>query len=217
MRREHRPLEHVVAAGIDLGAGQRHSLAQRLGELEQQFVHGYGPRQAVAKGTECLIRRLPRAVDRPISRRQKALAHGQVTDRGDGGGQHRQSKQRSVISGCRTAADAKYDDHVDGRNDDGEARDGDELDEDTARDRPKRADLARDQAERYRHRAGCGCGSQRSRPAHEYVQHRYRERQSGREHGAGAQPLHSLPLPPGRGLVSQPDRRQRDGQSGGPG
>ncbi len=54
-----RPLEDLTRSGVDLGAGEAHRLAERLGQLQQQLVHGDGAGEPAAEGPQHLVGGLP--------------------------------------------------------------------------------------------------------------------------------------------------------------
>ena len=140
--------QHVSLTGVDLGAGQRHGLAQRLGELQQQLVHGDRPGQPRAEGAQGLVGRLLGPVDEAGGRRDQPVPGRQVPDRGDRRGQHREPEDLAVGGVARPAADAEHDHQVDGRDHGGEPRDRQHLDQDPAAVGPERRQLAGHHAER---------------------------------------------------------------------
>ena len=64
--------------------------------------------------------------------------------------------------------------------------------------------------ERQRDGARRGRRGERARPADEHVQHGGGQRQPGRQHRAGADPLQPLAVPARGGQVLQPRGRQRE-------
>jgi len=52
-------LQDVAGTGVDLGGGQRHGLAQRLGQLQQQLVHADRAGHPAAEGAQYLVGCLP--------------------------------------------------------------------------------------------------------------------------------------------------------------
>ena len=111
----HRPLQHLAHPGVHLGADQPHGLAQRLGQLEEQLVHGDGPGQPASEGAQHLVGRLPGAVDEPGGRAQKAGPGRHEGDRGDGGGQQGESQDRPLRRVVRLVTQAEHHHQIDGR------------------------------------------------------------------------------------------------------
>ena len=123
-----RALEHLARAGVDLGAGQAHGLAQRLGQLQQQLVHRDGPGQPAAEGPQHLVGRLTRAVDE---------AGGRLAGTAHGPGRRSARRRRRppwrapatslspVVFGAWP--EPEHDDQVDGRHHDDEPEDRQDL------------------------------------------------------------------------------------------
>ncbi len=107
------PLQHLPAPGVHLGAGQGHRLAQRLGQLQQQLVHGHRPRQPAAERAEHLVGRFPGPVDEPGGRGHQPVPGRQVADRGHRGGEHGQAEHLPVRVAAGLLAEPEHDDQVD--------------------------------------------------------------------------------------------------------
>ena len=83
----------AARTGPNLGRAQGQGLAQGLGHLEEQLVHGYGARQPAAEGAQHGVGRLPLAVDETVGIEGQPLAGRAVENGGHGGRDHRQDEQ----------------------------------------------------------------------------------------------------------------------------
>ena len=190
-----RQLEPAAGAGPDLGPPQHEHLPQRLGQLQQELVHRDRPAEPAAPGAQHLVGGLALAVDEPVGRLGQPLAGGDVGERGDGGGQHREHEQRALAVGGG-AAEPDHDDQVDEHDDRGEARGGHGVHE-------QPVDPAGDR--------GCWC-RRRGRAA----RGRWRRRRP-RRRGWASRPGSAGPPPPARPRRSPPPRSRRAAAAGGPG
>ena len=89
-------LEDFAGAGVDLRRLEGEGLAKRLGQLQEQLVHGYGPGQAAPEGAHHLVGGFACAVDETRRHAREAVPGGDVANRRDGGGDHRQAEHLAV-------------------------------------------------------------------------------------------------------------------------
>ena len=99
----HGAFQHLAATRVDLGPGQPHGLAQRLGQLEQQLVHGDGPGQPAAERAQRLVGRFPRPVDEPGGGGQQPVPGWQVAGRRHRRGEHGQAEDLPVAGSAGRA------------------------------------------------------------------------------------------------------------------
>jgi FtsX-like permease family len=218
------PLKDVPEAGVDLGGRQRHGLAQRLGELEQQFVHRDGARHPGAEGPQHLVRGLPCPEDLPVSPVGEPFPGGGEGDRGDGRRDHGQAEQPPVGGVGRRPAEPEDDHQVDDRDGGGEPGDGEDLHEQPPAVRAEPGHIAGCDAQREEDHEALSDRRGRGGPADKQVQHRDGERQATPDDRADRRPLHALAVARRRVVVAVPgggerhqegQRPDEDGEPGG--
>ena len=100
-------------SGPHLGGRQHHRLAQALGELEEQFVHRDRAGQPLAERAQRLVGGDTLAVDEAVGPLGQPAPGGQVEQRREAGGDHRQQQQCALGVRWRAAETEDHDD-VDG-------------------------------------------------------------------------------------------------------
>ena len=111
----HGALESPGRARPHLGDVERHRLLERLGELEEELVERQRARQAAPERPQHLVGRVPFPVDPARRPLRQPLPRRHPEERGDRGGQHRETEQRPLPRVGRTAQ-AQHDEQV-GRTD----------------------------------------------------------------------------------------------------
>ncbi len=141
----HGELEDFTGAGVDLRRPQRERLAKRLGQLQEQLVHWYGPSQAAPESAHHLVGGFACPVDETVRHAREPVPGRDVADGCDGGCHDRQAEHLAVGRPRRGLAQSADHYQIDGRHHDGEAENRQQIDEQTvgvrgeARRWPRRA------------------------------------------------------------------------------
>ena len=198
-----------VTTGPHLGRGERHRLAQRLGQLEQELVHRHRTRHPVGERAQRFLGRLPLAVDTEVGERLEAAADREREDPDDRRGDHRQREHRPLVA-LGQAAEPDDDQHVHPGDQDQHAGGDDRVDEDPA-----------DEGQRPLHGRGHqrhGCAHRREGddqrdvlgPSGQPRQRPRRQPDSGGHQGCPAGPLEASPVAWGRPPATAHDHDRRD-------
>ena len=113
MRHRGDEIEHAVGAGPHFGRREIQALAQRLRELQQQFVERHGARHASGEGPQGLVRGPPVSVDPLIGHLLEPVAGRDAQQCRDRGRQHRRGEDLAV-AGSRHVAQSDHHQQVGG-------------------------------------------------------------------------------------------------------
>ncbi len=200
----HRSLQHLPHPGVHLGAHQSHGLAQRFGELEEELVHGDGPRQAAAECSEHLVGRLPGSVDETGGRADEPLPSRDEGERGNARGQQGQPERRPFRPVVRLVPQAQLHHQVDRRHHGHEPEQREGTDEQARALRGQPSGLAGHQRQRDERGGPGGDRAERAGPTDQHVEHGDHQRDRSRQDRPDGEPLQTLAVVPDRGGIAEP-------------